>query len=178
MRESEILGGLSDVERDWFDQYGIWVIFVAGFSPIPYKVFTIAAGVAALNLPGFILASIIGRGARFFLVAGPASGAVRYEEQIQRNIERLAGLVVVISRRNRYRWFMVTWMMRAQLYPLLVSRCAGGRARDTLDHSRDEARRRSGETLFSIAWRYGKDADRSGALESARRRFVDSSRAR
>jgi len=59
-----------ETSREWFDRYGVWVIFVAGFSPIPYKVFTIAAGVAALNLPAFFIASVIGRGARFFLVAG------------------------------------------------------------------------------------------------------------
>jgi membrane protein YqaA with SNARE-associated domain len=59
-----------ETARQWFDDYGVWVVFVAGFSPIPYKVFTIAAGVAALNLPGFFIGSLIGRAARFFLVAG------------------------------------------------------------------------------------------------------------
>ena len=51
-----------------YGDYGIWIILVAGFTPIPYKVFTIASGIAALNLPLFIGASLIGRGARFFLV--------------------------------------------------------------------------------------------------------------
>ena len=51
--------------RDWFAKYGVLAVFVAGFSPIPYKIFTITAGVAALNLPGFILASLVGRGGRF-----------------------------------------------------------------------------------------------------------------
>jgi membrane protein YqaA with SNARE-associated domain len=59
-----------ETSREWFDRYGVWVMFVAGFSPIPFKVFTIAAGVAILNLPAFFVASLIGRGARFFLVAG------------------------------------------------------------------------------------------------------------
>lgn len=54
----------------WFDTWGVWVIFVAGFSPIPYKLFTITAGVLSLALWPFIIASFIGRGARFFLVAG------------------------------------------------------------------------------------------------------------
>jgi len=53
----------------WFDEWGVWVIFVAGFSPIPYKLFTITAGVLSLALIPFIFASFIGRGARFFLVA-------------------------------------------------------------------------------------------------------------
>ena len=84
--------------RDWFDRYGFWTVFVAGFSPIPYKVFTIAAGVAVLNFPAFVLASVIGRGARFFLVAAVVRFAgVRYEEQILRNIERIGWGLVIAS---------------------------------------------------------------------------------
>ena len=53
-----------------FTDYGIWIILVAGFTPIPYKIFTIGAGMMGMSLVMFVLASIIGRGARFFLVAG------------------------------------------------------------------------------------------------------------
>ena len=53
----------------WFEEWGFWAIFIAGFSPIPYKVFTIAGGALAMPLLPFIFASIIGRGARFYLVA-------------------------------------------------------------------------------------------------------------
>lgn len=56
--------------KDWFDQYGVWVVFVAGFSPIPYKLFTVTSGLMAMALAPFLLASAVGRGARFFLVAG------------------------------------------------------------------------------------------------------------
>ena len=52
-----------------FEQYGFWIIFAAGFTPIPYKIFTIAAGVFSLNFPIFLVASLIGRSSRFFLVA-------------------------------------------------------------------------------------------------------------
>ncbi len=52
-----------------FAQYDFWIIFAAGFTPIPYKIFTIAAGVFAVNFPVFMLASLIGRGLRFYLVA-------------------------------------------------------------------------------------------------------------
>ncbi len=84
--------------REWFDAYGFWTVFVAGFSPIPYKVFTIAAGVAALNFPAFVLASIIGRGARFFLVAGVVRYAgVRFEATLLRNIERIGWALVVLT---------------------------------------------------------------------------------
>lgn len=49
--------------------YDVWAVGIAGFTPIPYKVFTIAAGAFKLNFPVFVLASAISRGARFFLVA-------------------------------------------------------------------------------------------------------------
>lgn len=81
----------------WLDRYGFWVIFVAGFSPIPYKVFTIAAGVAALNPALFMIGSIIGRGARFFLVAWLiVRGGERLERSLQKHVERIGWAVVVI----------------------------------------------------------------------------------
>lgn len=52
-----------------FNEWGAWIILVAAFSPIPYKLFTISAGVLSQSLPIFILASLLGRGGRFFLVA-------------------------------------------------------------------------------------------------------------
>ncbi len=52
-----------------FEKWNFWVIFTAGFTPIPYKVFTITAGVFQINFFMFIIASIISRSARFFLVA-------------------------------------------------------------------------------------------------------------
>ena len=55
---------------DAFEQWGIWFVIVAGFTPIPFKLITIAAGALVMPLPGFVLGSIVGRGARFFLVAG------------------------------------------------------------------------------------------------------------
>ncbi len=56
--------------RAWFDRWGVWVVLVAGFSPIPYKMFTLAAGTLGMPLVPFVLASVLGRGARFYLVAG------------------------------------------------------------------------------------------------------------
>ncbi|KAA0441918.1 MAG: DedA family protein [Candidatus Thioglobus sp.] len=55
--------------QGWFAQYGIWIIIIAGFSPIPYKIFTIGAGVANMAFLPFIGISLLARGARFFLVA-------------------------------------------------------------------------------------------------------------
>lgn len=54
---------------EWFKKWGFGIVFIAGFSPLPYKLFTIAAGTLKLSLLPFLLASFIGRGARFFLVA-------------------------------------------------------------------------------------------------------------
>jgi membrane protein YqaA with SNARE-associated domain len=53
-----------------FDKWGFWYILLAGFTPIPYKVFTISAGVVGMPFPAFIAGSFVGRGGRFFLVAG------------------------------------------------------------------------------------------------------------
>jgi len=84
--------------RDWFASYGVWAVFIAGFSPVPYKIFTITAGAVALNLPGFILASLIGRGARFFLVAGLiVAGGEKMETMLPRYIERIGWGVVAIA---------------------------------------------------------------------------------
>lgn len=58
-----------ETARTYFLEYGVWAVIIAGFTPIPYKVFTIAAGFFGMALPAFILASAIGRAGRFFLVA-------------------------------------------------------------------------------------------------------------
>lgn len=52
-----------------FDNWGFWAVLLAGATPIPYKVFTISAGLFKFNLFGFIIASILGRGLRFFLLS-------------------------------------------------------------------------------------------------------------
>jgi len=53
-----------------YEKYDYWIVFSAAFTPIPYKVFTIASGTFDMNLLGFCLVSFVGRGARFYLVAG------------------------------------------------------------------------------------------------------------
>ena len=54
---------------NWFNNWGFWAILIAGFSPIPYKVFTIAAGALNMAFLPFIIGSVIGRGSRFYLLA-------------------------------------------------------------------------------------------------------------
>ncbi|GAB4360824.1 MAG: YqaA family protein [Methylohalobius crimeensis] len=76
--------------QQWFGRWGFWAILLAGFSPIPYKIFTIAAGTLAMNPLLFLLASFIGRGGRFFLLAGLiAWGGERLELAIYRHINRI-----------------------------------------------------------------------------------------
>lgn len=53
-----------------FETWGFWYILLAGFTPIPYKIFTISAGVVGMPLLPFIAGSLLGRGGRFFMVAG------------------------------------------------------------------------------------------------------------
>jgi len=52
-----------------YDQHGLMIVFIAAFTPIPYKLITISAGVFQISFLPFVLASIVGRAARFFLVA-------------------------------------------------------------------------------------------------------------
>ena len=56
--------------QDWYARWGLWVILIKGMTPIPYKIVTIASGIAHFSLPVFIVASIVTRGIRFYLVAG------------------------------------------------------------------------------------------------------------
>lgn len=66
------LYGLADKVVEYqaaYNQWGLWIILIKGLTPIPYKLVTIASGMAHFSLVVFILASIVTRGARFFLVA-------------------------------------------------------------------------------------------------------------
>jgi membrane protein YqaA with SNARE-associated domain len=81
----------------WFAQYGFWAVFAAGFTPIPYKIFTISAGAAHMALLPFVLGSLVGRGGRFFLVAalvrllGP-----RIEPHLRRYVDAIGWATLVL----------------------------------------------------------------------------------
>jgi membrane protein YqaA with SNARE-associated domain len=83
--------------RAWFAQWGLWVILIKGLLPIPYKLVTIASGLAHFDLAVFVAASLATRGARFFAVAailkrfGPALLPV-----IERRLALVAGLAVAM----------------------------------------------------------------------------------
>jgi membrane protein YqaA with SNARE-associated domain len=79
----------------WFSEWGVWVVFIAGFSPIPYKLFTVSAGFLNMAFLPFLLASSIGRGMRFFLVAGVIRwGGAPMEQKIRQWVDVLGWLVV------------------------------------------------------------------------------------
>ena len=74
----------------WLEQSSVWIVILAGFTPFPYKIFTITAGAMHIPLPIFIIGSIIGRGLRFFLV----SGVLYYlGESLEKNLRRYVDLI-------------------------------------------------------------------------------------
>lgn len=81
----------------WFEEWGFWAVVVAGFSPIPFKLFTISAGALSMALLPFVLAAIVGRSAHFFLVsllmawAGP-----KLEPLVKKYIEWLGWATVLL----------------------------------------------------------------------------------
>ena len=56
--------------QEFYNRYDFWAVFLAGLTPIPYKVFTLSAGVFSINFPVFVMASILSRGLRFFAEGG------------------------------------------------------------------------------------------------------------
>lgn len=75
-----------------YQSYDAWAVGVAGFTPIPYKVFTISAGAFRINFPVFLFASLVSRSARFFLV-----GALiyRFGPKIQAFIEKYFNILAI-----------------------------------------------------------------------------------
>lgn len=82
----------------WFQTYGVWVVFIAGFTPIPYKIFTVGAGSIGMALVPFLLASLVGRGARFFLVAGLMRwGGEPMQTKLREYIDILGWTVIILA---------------------------------------------------------------------------------
>jgi len=77
-----------------YAEWGLWVILIKGATPIPYKIVTIASGAASFNFTVFMLASILTRGARFFLVAALLR---RYGEPVREFIEKRLTLVTTAA---------------------------------------------------------------------------------
>lgn len=108
----EFVAGLAGSNADdmlktadfWFNEkvlygmkVGAWAVGLAGFTPIPYKVFTIAAGFFKMNFLVFIIASVISRSARFFVVAGLIGLTFnKYGNRIERFIDKYFNLLAVL----------------------------------------------------------------------------------
>lgn len=75
-----------------YEQYNFWIVFTAGFTPLPYKLFTISAGLFHINLPMFVVASVVSRGLRFFLIAGLIW---RFGAPIKRFIDKYFNLLAI-----------------------------------------------------------------------------------
>ncbi|MCF8261284.1 MAG: DedA family protein [Melioribacteraceae bacterium] len=84
----ELFTNVQILYRDW----DFWIIFTAGFTPIPYKIFTISSGAFDINLVMFVIASVISRGARFFLVAFLIW---KFGEQIKGFIDKYFNLLAI-----------------------------------------------------------------------------------
>ncbi len=80
-----------DIQKQ-YDHYGFIITFTAGFTPIPFKVFTISAGAFNISFPLFFIASTISRSARFFLVSFLI---VKYGEKVEGFINRYFNLLTV-----------------------------------------------------------------------------------
>ena len=82
-----------DLVQEKYQLYGYWAVVTAAFTPIPYKIFTIAAGVCELSLFTLVWASIVGRGLRFYLVA---SLLFFFGERIERWIDRYFNILTLV----------------------------------------------------------------------------------
>ncbi len=86
--------------KDKYNSHGAIIVFLAGFTPIPYKLITIASGGMKLNLLTFILASLISRGLRFFIIAGVIRifgvTAKKYIEKYFNLLTILFGIIIIV----------------------------------------------------------------------------------
>ncbi len=79
--------------QQYFKEYDVWIVGTAGFTPIPYKLFTITAGFAHTNFFTFMIVSLLSRSARFFLVAGLIW---KFGPRIQRFIDRYFNILSIV----------------------------------------------------------------------------------
>lgn len=82
----------------WFQLYGFWIIFIAGFSPLPYKLFTVTGGMLSVAFIPFVLGSLISRGLRFFLVAWLLkTGGPTMAVKLRTYVDRIGWGVVILA---------------------------------------------------------------------------------
>lgn len=79
--------------QDLYRRYDTWAVGAAGFTPLPYKLFTITAGAFQLNFPTFVLVSLVSRSARFFLVA---AFIWKFGEPVKRYIDKYFNILSLL----------------------------------------------------------------------------------
>tara|TARA_B100000575_G_C22934897_1_gene541557 strand:+ start:157 stop:741 length:585 start_codon:yes stop_codon:yes gene_type:complete len=79
--------------KNYYNIYGAWIVIIAGFTPLPFKVITIASGLFQLNLVVFIICSLLSRGARFYLVAALL---YFYGEKIKNFIDKYFNFLTIL----------------------------------------------------------------------------------
>ncbi|GAB3292196.1 YqaA family protein [Pseudidiomarina andamanensis] len=83
---------------DWFHAYGFWIIFIAGFSPLPYKLFTVTGGMLSVAFVPFVMGSVISRGLRFFLVAWLLkTGGPKMAVHLRTYVDRIGWGMVILA---------------------------------------------------------------------------------
>ena len=107
------------VERQ-YQQRDVWAVAIAGFTPIPYKVFAIGAGVFRLDMRRFLLASAVGRAGRFFLVAGIV---MIFGEAVQAAIDKYLDILTIAFIGLLVVGFVAVRLLARQRHP--VSKATG-----------------------------------------------------
>lgn len=139
---------------DAFQKYGIWFVILAGFSPIPFKAITIAAGAMGMPWVGFIVGCIVGRGARFFMVAGIIfAGGERAAEHLRAWVDRIGWAVVAVALVIALLW--LTGCTTTHTPAPIVHRSGMSGQGSAVAPATYTVR--SGDSLYSIAFRYGVD---------------------
>ena len=84
--------------KGWFDEYGVWLVLLAGVTPIPYKLFTITSGLLGMALLPFMLASLVGRASQFFIAAGLVKwGGKKIEPVLDQYIEWIGWGILAVA---------------------------------------------------------------------------------
>jgi len=90
-----------------FENYGFWFVMLAGFTPIPFKIITIAGGALGTPLLGFVIGSLVGRGARFYMVAGIIwAGGEHAAERLRQWVDLIGWLVIAAVALGGLVWWL------------------------------------------------------------------------
>jgi len=88
----------NDVRSVVEDNRGGWIVFISAFAPIPYKLVTVSAGIVEMSFAEFVIASVIGRAGRFYLVAGLiVAGGEKMEKKLHQIVDYLGWALVIVA---------------------------------------------------------------------------------